>query len=116
MATDETVSYEAGEIDRVLRQADEHPPVHPHLIEHLREKFAIFIPGCDPRNPGGMAEQALLETGYMLGRQAVIDYLSTLVNTAQGSLHQENLADEFPRPKAESPGTDPFRARPSNRR
>lgn len=98
--------YEPGEIDAILRKADDNPPVHPHLIEHLREKFAVKLPTWQVCN----GEMALSHLAGQQGEQRVIDYLATLVNTGQGlTSEEENTTHELPRTEAESAGTDPRR-------
>lgn len=97
--------YEPGEIDAILRKADDNPPVHPHLIEHLREKFVFNLPVY----PMGPAETALDWVANRQGEQRVIDYLATLVNTGQGVPQEENTKHELSRTEAESAGSDPRR-------
>lgn len=103
--------YEPGEIDAILRKADDNPPVHPHLIEHLREKFAIKL----PTYLMGTGDCALQWVSRGQGQQEVIDYLATLVNPGQGVPEEENQRDELPRTEAESAGSDPRRPRTRER-
>lgn len=100
--------YEPGEIDRILRKADENPPVHPHLIEHLREVFKVTTMNVVPAGLT-MAEAAIAHNSVQVGQQALIDYLATLVNSGQGVPEEENRDDELPRTEAESAGSDPRR-------
>lgn len=52
------------------------PPAHPHLVEHLRERFAIYLPS-DP-NFSAEASHAFVHTRQ--GEQNVIEYIESLIN------------------------------------
>lgn len=82
-------------IDSVLSKSNENPPVHPHLIEHLREKFSRPAPYA-----GVSMEEAFRYQVMQAGHEAVIDYLESLVK-------QGDTPDEFE--QTEGAGPDPRR-------
>lgn len=101
--SEERLSYSAGEIDRILRKADEAPPVHPHLIEHLREKF--------PRPNSGSLDphEVFADNWWQRGAEQVINYLSTLVKTGDEPSQKQETSYELSRAEAEDHGPDPRR-------
>lgn len=99
--------------DRLLQEPNEAPPVHPHLIEHLRKKFPVTLYPADPRG-GNYAEEQLCFHERQWGVAQVIDYLETLANSGQDETPKEN-PDELHRSEAESAGSDPRRPRTRER-
>lgn len=88
-----------SQIDRVLKKSNENPPVHPHLIEHLREKFSLSL----PKNGQPTGESSLAWLSRASGQSEVIDYLETLIN--QGDNPDEPFSTESESPDPRRPGT-----------
>lgn len=85
------------DIESVLAKSNENPPAHPHLVEHLREKFTLYLP-ADP-NFSAEASHAFVHTRQ--GEQNVIDYIESLVHAHQ----QEGTPAHEPK-SPEGQGTD----------
>lgn len=105
------IGYQPGEMDRILREPSDTPPVHPHLIEHLRETFKVTTMNVVPSRLS-YAEAVMAHNSVQIGQQALIDYLATLVNTGQGLTSEdleEKKQDELSRTEAEGTGSDPRR-------
>lgn len=107
--------YNLGEIDAILRKADEVPPVHPFLIEHLRENFPRpIVQSWDPN-------EVFANNWFQAGAEAVLDYLDGLVHKGEDTpstiqREKEQTKDVFYSPKAEGESPDPRRTRPGNGR
>ena len=73
------------------------PPVHPLLVEHLRERFPNVSAAYDDPN------KTFASAWYKAGQEALIAYLETLINNPP----TEGASDEPE--QTESTSTDPRR-------
>lgn len=88
----------ADAFDKILGTPDDNPPVHPHLVEHLREKFSRPAP-----SPFMSAETCHAQNHQQFGMEAVIDYLETLIT--KGDTPDEPFPTEGASTDPRRPGT-----------
>lgn len=91
MADDETLQrlLSAGTSEAGL------PPVHPHLVDHLRAAFLQSVPPSPHPLPGmTYSESNVFEAGRETGLHIVIDYLATLTPQYEAPETPTNVPSE----------------------
>lgn len=85
-------------INPITQQPTTKPAVSPFLVDHLREKFPVYIPSAT--NPHDIA----YSVNQQRGAQAVIEYLEALIKEKTDEFLDAEAQDQSARTGTRSPG------------